>query len=176
MTANIRATSVALLNARLADAVDLAAQLKHAHWNIRGPHFIALHQMFDGLNAEVVLQADLMAERAADLGGVATGTLQHIVASTNLAPYPADAMTANAHLQALRVALTTYATLVRAAAQTADEAGDFGTADVFTEVSRAVDQQLWKIEAHFEPAPLPPLPRDGGRFDQLAWQSPKTIG
>ena len=119
MTANICSASVAMLNARLADSVDLAAQLKHAHWNIRGRHFIALHQLFDALNAEVVLQADLMAERAAALGGTASGTLQQIVASTRLAEYPADAMTEHDHLGALAAALTTYATLVREAARTA---------------------------------------------------------
>lgn len=151
LTANIRSASVVLLNARLADAVVLAAQLKHAHWNVRGRHFIALHLLFDELNAEVVLQADLLAERAAALGGIASGRLPQIVASTSLSPYPADAMTEHDHLGALAAALTIYATLVREAARTADQAGDLGTADVFTQISRAADQQLWKIEAHFGP-------------------------
>ena len=36
-----------LLNRRLADALDLQSQCKQAHWNVKGPNFIALHKLFD---------------------------------------------------------------------------------------------------------------------------------
>jgi len=47
LPANTRTKVIELLNARLADAIDLGAQTKHAHWNVKGPNFIALHELFD---------------------------------------------------------------------------------------------------------------------------------
>src|SRR5262249_21348715 len=48
-----RAKAVELLNARLADCIDLQTQTKQAHWNVKGPTFIALHELFDKINEEV---------------------------------------------------------------------------------------------------------------------------
>lgn len=152
LSANIRCTSDHLLNARLADAIDLAAQLKHAHWNIHGPHFIALHQLFDTLHAEVEEQADQMAERIAAFGDTAHGTLREVLVATSLPAYPADAKSERTHLEALAGSLCIYSANIRAAARTAENGGDTGTADLFTQISRAADRQLWKIEAHFRPA------------------------
>jgi starvation-inducible DNA-binding protein len=152
LSANIRTASTGVLNARLADAIDLAAQLNHAHWNIHGPHFIVLHQLFDALNAEVAEQADQMAERIAAFGETAHGTLQQVMRATTLAAYPVDAKSERTHLETLAASLSTYCANVRAAARTAQDGGDGGTADLFTQISRAADQQLWKIEAHFRPA------------------------
>jgi starvation-inducible DNA-binding protein len=149
---NTRLSSAALLNARLADALDLAAQLKHAHWNIHGPHFMVLHLLFDTLHAEVADHADLMAERVATFGEVAQGRLQDVVAATSLAAYPPDAKSERTHLETLAGGFAIYAARLRVAVQAAADAGDLGTADIFTEISRAADRQLWKIEAHFRPA------------------------
>ena len=148
---NVRSSSIALLNARLADAIDLAAQLKYAHWNVHGPHFMALHLLFDQLHDEVDGHADLLAERVAAFGETAEGTLQQSVTATTLPPYPVDANTEHAHLEALGHALTAFASKARAGIQDTTDAGDLGTADIFTEVSRAADKALWKIEAHFRP-------------------------
>ena len=148
---NVRSSSIALLNARLADSIDLAAQLKYAHWNVHGPHFISLHQLFDSLHDEVDGHADLMAERVAAFGGTAGGTLQEVITATTLSTYPTDASTEHAHLEALSHALTAFASKARAAIQDTTDAGDLGTADIFTEISRAIDKALWKIEAHFRP-------------------------
>jgi starvation-inducible DNA-binding protein len=153
LSANVRVESAALLNARLADAIDLARQLKHAHWNIHGPHFIALHELFDSLHDEVAEQADVMAERVAAFGETAHGTLQHVTSATSLSAYPQDAKSERTHLGALAEAIAAYGSNARAAISTATMAGDLGTADLFTQISRATDQQLWKIEAHFRPAP-----------------------
>lgn len=148
---NIRSSSIALLNARLADAIDLAAQLKYAHWNVHGPHFMALHVLFDDLHDEADGYADLLAERVAAFGGTAEGTLQHAVAATSLPTYPTDANTEHGHLEALGRSLAAFAGKARAAIPDTADAGDLGTADIFTEISRAADKALWKIEAHFRP-------------------------
>src|SRR5437899_7167042 len=64
----------ALLNQRLADAVDLQTQMKQAHWNVKGPHFIGLHELFDKIDEAVEAYVDLIAERIVQLGGIAEGT------------------------------------------------------------------------------------------------------
>src|SRR5258708_34527199 len=63
-----------LLNARLADAIDLKTQTKQAHWNVKGPHFIQLHELFDEVATHADDAADLLAERSTALGGGAMGT------------------------------------------------------------------------------------------------------
>lgn len=64
LPASVREKMVELLNARLADAIDLYSQLKHAHWNIKGPCFIALHKLFDDIAEDVEGYVDDLAERA----------------------------------------------------------------------------------------------------------------
>src|SRR5258706_457630 len=64
----------ALMNQRLADAVDLQMQMKQAHWNVKGPHFIGLHELFDKIDEAVEAYVDLIAERIVQLGGIAEGT------------------------------------------------------------------------------------------------------
>lgn len=144
----MRADMVTLLNARLADAVDLAAQAKQAHWNVRGPNFMALHELFDKVHTAVGDAVDEIAERAVALGGVAHGTVQAAAAGSSLPPYPGPEAAGEAHLPALAAALAAFGAKVRAASNTADEAGDADTADLFTGVSREVDKYLWFVEAH----------------------------
>jgi len=66
---NTRTKVIDLLNARLADAIDLGAQTKHAHWNVKGPNFIALHELFDKVAEHVEDYVDTIAERVTSLGG-----------------------------------------------------------------------------------------------------------
>src|SRR4030095_5083683 len=69
-----RAELIKLLNKRLSDVIDLQTQMKQAHWNVKGPSFIALHELFDKINEDVEGYADTVAERIVQLGGVAEGT------------------------------------------------------------------------------------------------------
>ena len=143
-----RAQVIALCNARLADGVDLQTQVKQAHWNVKGPEFIALHKLFDEIHGDVLEYVDLTAERVVQLGGVAEGTARLAVKATRLTEYPLDAATGLQHVEALSTALATYGHLVRVAIDEADKVGDKDTADVFTEISRGVDKWLWFVEAH----------------------------
>ncbi len=145
---NTRKSMVALLNARLADAIDLRLALKQAHWNVKGPNFIALHEMFDQMQARVNTFADEIAERAVTLGGLAAGTTQAVAADSKLAPYPTDITNERAHIEALAERVATLAKLARQAIDAADEAGDKDTADLFTGVSKQLDMDLWFLEAH----------------------------
>src|SRR5262245_3503029 len=145
-----RREAVGLLNQRLADSVDLQTQVKQAHWNVKGPDFIALHKLFDEINEDVEEYVDLTAERVVQLGGIAEGTARLIVKSSKLPEYPTNIAEGHQHVDALSSALAAYGKLARAAIDEANKAGDADTADIFTEISRGVDKWLWFVEAHLQ--------------------------
>jgi len=150
LLSNAKTVSIEILNARLADAIDLALLTKQAHWNIKGPNFIALHEMIDGFRTELDSHVDTMAERIVQLGGTALGTTQAVAGSTTLVPYPTDIYSSADHLVALTERYAKVASTVRAAIDATAEAGDADTADLFTAFSRALDKQLWFLEAHLQ--------------------------
>jgi starvation-inducible DNA-binding protein len=150
LSETIRGKAVELLNARLADCIDLETQTKQAHWNVKGPHFIALHELFDKINEDVEDYVDLIAERAVQLGGVAEGTARMVAKRSSLPEYPANAVDGHSHVQALSSALATFGKAARQAINQANELGDLDTADIFTEVSRGIDKWLWFVEAHLQ--------------------------
>lgn len=147
---NARKQMCALLNARLADALDLAGQCKQAHWNVKGPNFAALHELFDTLHANVNVHVDAIAERVAALGGVALGTASIVAEKTSLPDYPTDIRAGRDHADRMSIAFSVFAKNVRAAIDAADEAGDAVTADLFTEVAAQTDKDLWMLDAHLE--------------------------
>jgi starvation-inducible DNA-binding protein len=150
LSANAKSASIGVLNARLADSIDLALLTKQAHWNIKGPQFIALHEMIDGFRTEIDEHVDTMAERVVQLGGTALGTTQTVAKGTTLKPYPTDIYTSKDHLHALIDRYGKVAHAVRAAIDETDDAGDADTADLFTAYSRALDKALWFLEAHVQ--------------------------
>jgi len=142
---------VELLNTRLADAIDLQTQCKQAHWNVKGPDFIALHKLFDEVNGAVEEYVDLIAERAVQLGGVADGTARVVAKRSSLPEYPAvKGGDGREHVAALSVVLSAFGKLVRAEIDRSNELSDADTADLFTEVSRGIDKWLWFVEAHLQ--------------------------
>jgi starvation-inducible DNA-binding protein len=141
---------VNLLSVRLADAIDLYQQVKHAHWNVKGPNFIALHELFDKIADVVEEGVDELAERLTTLGGTAEGTVAVVAKRTSLEPYPLDITTGKAHLEALANALATFARLTREAIDSCDAIGDKVTADLFNEITGEIDKQLWFVEAHLQ--------------------------
>lgn len=141
---------VAILNQRLADAAELRSQAKQAHWNVKGPNFIALHELFDQVSTELDTHVDDIAERVTTLGGVAMGTVRLAATSSTLAEYPHEISDGTAHVDALSSALSDFGKKVRSDIDATDELGDKDTADLFTGVSRAVDKLLWFVEAHYQ--------------------------
>lgn len=148
LPAKTRTAMTELLNARLAEAIDLSLQLKQAHWNVRGATFQQLHALFDQLHAETGPYIDDLAERCVQLGGTARGTLQAVAQRSALASYPLTARTPVAHLKAIQESLAAFGKAVRAGIDAADQAGDKDTADLFTGISRGADKALWFVEAH----------------------------
>ena len=145
---NGRGVSVALLEARIADGIDMALITKQAHWNLKGPQFIGVHLMLDTFREEQDEFVDTMAERIVQLGGTAFGTVQEVAKRSALPAYPVDIYQVSDHMHALIERYAAVANAVRQSIDEADEAGDPGTADIFTEVSRGIDKQLWFLEAH----------------------------
>ena len=147
-----RVQVIELLNARLADAVDLHMQMKQAHWNVKGPNFIGLHELFDKIHAATGDYVDSIAERAVQLGGIAEGTVRIASKRTQLSEYPHDIADGPSHVNAVSIALAAFAHEMRASINEADDLEDADTADLFTEVSRGIDKWLWFVEAHAQAA------------------------
>ena len=141
-----------LVNQRLADAVDLQMQMKQAHWNVKGPHFIGLHELFDQIDEAVESYVDLIAERIVQLGGIAEGTVRVSAGRSRLEEYPLAIADGRAHVEAVSKALSTFGREARATIDQANELDDADTADIFTEISRGIDKWLWFVEAHTQAA------------------------
>ena len=150
LSEGIRVKAIEMLNARLADCTDLQTQSKQAHWNVKGPNFVALHELFDKINEEVEDYVDLIAERVVQLGGVAEGTARMVAKRSSLGEYPANAVDGRTHVEALSSALATFGKAARKAIDDANDFSDLDTADIFTEISRGIDKWLWFVEAHLQ--------------------------
>src|SRR5215475_9857783 len=143
-----RAELIGIINQRLADIIDLQTQLKQAHWNVKGPHFIGLHELFDKIAEEVEDYVDLIAERAVQLGGIAEGTVRTAASRSRLDEYPLDIADGAAHVEAVARALSTFGREARMTIEETDRLDDADTADIFTEVSRGIDKWLSFVGAH----------------------------
>lgn len=150
LKANAKSAIIDILNARLADAIDLALITKQAHWNLKGPDFIAIHEMLDPMRAALDEHIDTLAERVAQLDGIAMGTSQIVAKQTNLAPYPTDIRKTKDHLAALAERYAALANQVREDIDATEEAGDADATDMLTAFSRDLDKNLWFIKSHLE--------------------------
>src|SRR6201994_3469229 len=148
LPASVRTPLVSLLNSRLADAIDLGTQAKQAHWNVKGPNFIALHELFDQIAEHIEDHVDTLAERITALGGTANGTIAVVSRTSSLAAYPTEISEGIQHVDALSGAVANFGAKVRKAIDEAAKAGDADTSDLFTGISREIDKDLWFLEAH----------------------------
>jgi starvation-inducible DNA-binding protein len=144
----VRVQIAGILQGHLVNSIDLTLQAKQAHWNVKGPDFIALHELFDKVTEEAEGFADLIAERIVQLGGIAIGTLGPVDLKSTLPTYPLKISGGKEHVAALSHSLASYAESIRAAIDQATELRDAGTADILTEISRGADKYLWFVEAH----------------------------
>ena len=150
IASDVREGMIGLLNAQLSDSMDLFSHLKQAHWNVKGMQFIALHELFDSLAEELDGFIDTIAERAVALGGTAMGSVRQAAGASRLPEYPVDITRGEDHVGALVKRYAMLAASTREAITSAIEAGDDGTADLFTEVVRGLDKSLWFLEAHIQ--------------------------
>jgi starvation-inducible DNA-binding protein len=141
---------IAILNQSLADASDLKSQAKQAHWNVKGPNFIALHELFDQVATELETHIDDIAERITTLGGTAMGTVRLAAQNSSLSEYPHEITDGTAHVDALSSALADFGKKARKNIDATDELDDKDTADLYTGISRGIDKLLWFVEAHIQ--------------------------
>lgn len=150
LDADTRAKVISLLNQHLADTFDLMSQTKFAHWNVKGENFYQLHLLFDKLAEGVEGHVDEIAERVTALGGVATGTARQAAASSRVPEFPAGTHKGMDVVAALADRYAQVSNAMRDAIDQADDLGDKDTADLFTEVSRDLDQFLYFLESHLQ--------------------------
>jgi starvation-inducible DNA-binding protein len=150
LPARTRTAVCKVLNERLSDLIDLKLQTKQAHWNVKGPSFIALHELFDEIAAVLEPLIDVTAERITTLGGVAEGTVPVIAKRSSLPNYPLNISAGLDHVDTLATSFAVAAKATRKSIDEADELGDADTADLFTGASRELDKQLWFLEAHLQ--------------------------
>src|SRR5258708_14976205 len=108
LQAKTRHAMIELLNQQLADVLDLGLQAKQAHWNVKGPHFIGLHELFDKVAEELEEFTDVIAERAVELGGIALGTIQVVSQNSRFKAYPVGLVSGREHNSALSGALAKF--------------------------------------------------------------------
>lgn len=145
---SIRKKVVKLLNENLVDSIHLSVQAKQAHWNVKGVNFYQFHQLFDKFYEETSEWSDLLAERVVQLGSVAEANLESVVRRTRLPSYSLDLLDGIKHVETLTKSLAMFCQNIRKAIDDSTKAGDTGTADLFTEISRAADKFLWFLDSH----------------------------
>lgn len=144
----VREELITVLNKTLANTIDLYLALKQAHWNVKGATFIGIHKLFDDIAEEVEDQVDVIAERITALGGTAFGTLQAVAATTELTAYPTNIFTAEHHIQQISEHIANISSEARRLINHTGDAGDMATADIYTDLTKLLDKNLWFLQAH----------------------------
>ncbi|MBN1549795.1 DNA starvation/stationary phase protection protein Dps [Candidatus Babeliales bacterium] len=145
-----RVASITMLNTTLASATDLMMQCKHAHWNVKGMTFIAMHKLFDEIAEQVEEMADVLAERITSLGGTALGTLKDVAENTQLRVCPNTIFTVKDHIGHLAHNMAILGEYVRDNIMASEKNGDMATSDIYIELVRMLDKNLWFLEAHLQ--------------------------
>ena len=138
------------LNERLADGLDLWSQVKVAHWNVKGPHFAALHPLFETFAVDLAARNDEIAERAVTLGGLARGTTRHVAGRSRIAEYPQETTRDLEHLALLADRFETYLSGLRTSRAIAEEGRDVDTVDLLTETISQFEKHAWFLRASLE--------------------------
>lgn len=139
---------IGILNAQLANILDLFCMMKHAHWNVRGPQFMALYKLFDEIAAGLLTYVDKIGERIATQGGMALGILRIASETSQLEPYPLTIVDGLDMPLALANRMAQVLANIRSAARRAESLQDMNTYDLLIETSRDLDKWLWLLESH----------------------------
>jgi len=139
---------IELLNANLANVIDLTLDGKQCHWNLQGKGFIGVHQLLDDTAGRIREVSDTIAERIVILGGQPNGLASRVAKDSILDDYPTDITEVDQHVREITDRYKKVAETLRKAIDTAGDAGDEDTADLLTEASRIIDKDAWFIGAN----------------------------
>jgi len=142
-----RSRVIETLSSRLADGVDLYTQVKVAHWNIKGPQFVALHPLFDQFAQDLLVENDTIAERIATLGGKAYGTARYVSKTSRIPEYPREATRDLDHVGLLAERFETYLDGLRDSRTVAEKVSDADTVDVLTSFIEQFEKHAWFLRA-----------------------------
>lgn len=155
LPAPTRSEVTGMLSRLLVETLDVALCARHAHWNVRGPDFLLLHDLMDHIGTELDDQADRLAKRIRALGGTVRGTAHTIATESSFKPYPVEVAEGQDHLEALALRLGLLSAEARLSIYECSGGLDPVTADVLVRVNSAIDDVLWSVESH--------LPSSGGQ-------------
>jgi starvation-inducible DNA-binding protein len=150
LSISVREVMIPILQARLIDSVDLYTQVKQAQWNVKGPHFMGLHDLFNSLAEMVEQHSDTLAERIAALGGRADATAGVVAKLSSLGEFPFDVSEGLVYVAVVADKVSLHAKGLRTSIEDAARLGDADTADLFTGISRAVHEQLRLLDSHLQ--------------------------
>ena len=140
---------VEILQDRLDATTDLHLTLKHVHWNVVGPHFIAVHEMIDPQVDDVRNFSDDLAERIATLGGSPQGTPSGLVQRRTWDEYSIGRATTQEHLGALDLVYQGVITSYRENIAELDDL-DLVTQDMLIAQTDKLELFHWFVRAHLE--------------------------
>ena len=144
---SIRASVAKTLNHTLADLFDLQSQVKQAHWNVKGPSFFGLHQLFDQIAGSLTEPVDTVAERILALGGFARGTVRMAAEASGLDELPAEFRQEDI-VGDIADRVAKAAERARDNIDRTEEAGDKVSADLLTTITALLDKTLYFLEAY----------------------------
>ena len=141
-----QAKMIEILNRRLADAIELRLQSRQAYWNVKGPQFMALRELFSNVAEGVEEDANLIAARIVQLGGRAEGTAHAVAGRSSLDGYRLATAVGKGYIDALSQTLIDFGRHARYASAQATLLQDADTAAIFTDIARGIDKWLWFVE------------------------------
>jgi starvation-inducible DNA-binding protein len=141
-----QAEIIADLNGLLGHLIDLSASAKQAHWNVQGPNFQGLHDLFDVIVDEARAYADDVAERGVAIGGTAHGTLQDATRVSTFEPFPTDERRWEPLVKAMHGRLTNLSAQLEDVIHGTED--DLTTQDLYIEIQRTLDKRAWMLESH----------------------------
>jgi len=139
-------TNTAILQALLSSEYVLATKMRNFHWNVKGPTFMMLHEMFGDMYNAINDQADAIAERIRQLDGCPEGTLAAFKRDSFLeeeaCPVNGDQM-----IKCLVDDSDRMVEQMRVAIQIAETNKDFGTMDLITKWMELHEKQLYFLRS-----------------------------
>lgn len=125
---------------------------QHAHWNVKGTEFFALHQPIDTIAGPCEKQSDLIAERVTALGGVVERIVKLVASNSSVPDYDLSAIVGEQHIRAVAKGPAEFLS-TGAGGHLAEKLGVKATTDLLTKIVRRTDKDLWFVEAHLMSQP-----------------------